>query len=97
MTGAKNNRAGRHAAIAAADRVRLLLTVVEDDEFLSEVLSSANATIADIHAAPGGEPQAPRRQREQDGTRDTLLGPGYYSAKRRALRLRGRGRTMGRA
>jgi len=108
MAGSRKINVGRKAALAAADRVSLLLTVVEEeDAFLSEVLHSANATIADMGkvqpvADPGAEPEAPRPRRPLGGARGSLLGPAYHNAKQRALRLRGatlagRGRPLGRA
>jgi len=101
MSGSRNNSVGRLAALAAADRVKLLLAVVEDDEFLSEVLHSANRTIGNMtdgQAAgdlAAGSDQGPARRRP------AFLGPGYHAAKKRALRLRraattGRRRPLGR-
>lgn len=101
MAGPKNYTVGRQAAIVAADRVRLLLNVVEGDEFLSEVLHSANATIANMRKQPdGGEPAgAPQAGPGPDDTRRPVLGPEYHSAKTRALRNRSarRGPPLGRA
>lgn len=101
MAGPRNYKVGRHAAIAAADRVRLLLNVVEGDEFLSEVLHSANATIANIRNQPDDdEPlEAVRLRRAPDDARPSPLGPEYHSAKKRALKSvpARRGRPLGRA
>ncbi|MDK3016733.1 hypothetical protein [Pseudodonghicola flavimaris] len=58
MSDKKTSSAGRAAALAAADRVRLLLEVVEDDAFLTEVLHSADRTMDGLrgNAGPGGCP-----------------------------------------
>ncbi len=105
MAGSGNKSVGRLAALAAADRVKLLLTVVEDDEFLSEVLHSADRTMVRMDTAQGDSAQVSgpaRPQRRAERARPALLGPTYHDAKKRALRLRraietARGRPTGRA
>ncbi|TDK50223.1 hypothetical protein [Antarcticimicrobium luteum] len=111
MAETRNSSVSRHAAIAAADRVKLLLSVVEGDAFLSEVLQSADRTLVDMgqsrtEDAPEAMAKtltaAPRERRVSDDIRAPLLGPAYHSAKKRALRLRDTapvvpGRPQGRA
>ncbi|TDE38872.1 hypothetical protein [Antarcticimicrobium sediminis] len=101
MAGSRNSSVRRRAAIAAADRVRLLLAVVEDDAFLSEVLHSADKAIVDIHMTPANgqrdaAPETVGGRRLDDSSRASLLGPAYHTAKKHALRRRGR-RPPGRA
>lgn len=64
MAGSKNSNIGRAAALAAADRVRLLLTVVEDDEFLTEVLHSADRAMDGLRNGPASA------DRQGDASRD---------------------------
>jgi len=94
MPGSRNNRVGRHAAIVAADRVRRLLAVVEDDAFLSEVLHSANKTISIVRIPPS-TPNQGTDPEEETGHQPTALGPAYHAAKSRSLRV-GRSATAGR-
>ncbi len=85
----------------AADRVKLLLAIVEDDAFLSEVLHSANKTISISHgtastAKQGMEPDGGQRHQP------TAPGPACHVAKSRPLRAgrpatTGRNRPQGRA
>jgi len=101
MSGSRNNRVGRHAALVAADRVKRLLAVVEDDAFLSEVLHSANKTIS-IGRIPPSPPKQGTEPEEATGHQPTPLGPAYHAAKSRSLRLgrsaaAGRNRPQGRA
>lgn len=101
MAGSRNSSVRRRAAIAAADRVRLLLAAVEDDAFLSEVLHSANKAVVDIRQAPtNGQrdtgPDAAGARHLENCARASLLGPAYHTAKKNALRRRGR-RPPGRA
>ena len=89
MAGTKQGSVGRHAAIAAADRVKLLLSVVEGDEFLAEVLHSANRMIVGLDAADGAsrsEQAAGRLRVCRDHARRSGLGPNYHAAKRRSQR-----------
>ncbi|MGD9862513.1 MAG: hypothetical protein AB7S99_04805 [Pseudodonghicola sp.] len=64
MAGSKNSSVGRAAALAAANRVRLLLTVVEDDDFLTEVLHSADRAMDGLRG-----PTADSDRRGDDKTR----------------------------
>lgn len=78
----------------AADRVKLLLAIVEDDAFLSEVLHSADKTISISHitassAALGAEPD------DTQGHQPTAPGPACHAVKSRTLRA-GRSATAGR-
>ena len=78
----------------AADRVKLLLAVVEDDAFLSEVLHSADETISIRHITAS----AARQGAGPDGGQDhqpTAPGSAFHSAKSRSLRA-GRSATIGR-
>jgi len=85
MAGSRNSRVGRHAAIVAADRVKLLLAVVEEDAFLSEVLTTADNTISIVsQSRPGPDESAGTGAR--GGAQPTALGPAYHSAKARARR-----------
>ena len=52
MVGKRNSTIARAAAIAAAERVKLLLTVVKDDDFLTEVLHNADRTMSGLQDAP---------------------------------------------
>lgn len=101
MSGSRNNRVGRQAAIVAADRVKLLLAVVEDDAFLSEVLHSANKTISINRITASAAKQGAQPNGGQSHE-PTPLGPAYHAAKSRSLRAGrsvtgGRSRPQGRA
>jgi hypothetical protein len=45
MAGTCSARIGRLAAVAAADRIKLLLEIVDGDDFLHEILSTAQQTV----------------------------------------------------
>jgi hypothetical protein len=66
MAGKTNSTVGRAAALAAADRVRLLLNVVENDDFLTEVLHSADRTMVGLQqqGLPGAD-RLPEAQRDR--------------------------------
>ena len=79
----------------AADRVKLLLAVVEDDAFLSEVLHSANKTISINHITASTAKQAAEPDAGQ-GRQPAAPGPACHAAKSRSLRA-GRSATTGRS
>lgn len=95
MAGTRNNGVGRLAAMAAADRVKLLLTMVdEDDDFLAEILESADRSMDGFRRAQmaAASRPAPTRERPRsvngDGAVRSLLGPTYHAAKKRSLEAR---------
>ncbi len=45
MAGTCSAKIGRLAAVVAADRIKLLLEIVDEDDFLHEVLSTAQQTV----------------------------------------------------
>lgn len=87
MAGKRNSTIGRAAALAAANRVRLLLAVVENDDFLTEVLHSADRTMVGLEQQ--ALPAADRRtERLPETIRDrTPMARGTWH---------GRGRPTGR-
>jgi hypothetical protein len=45
MAGTCSAKIGRLAAVAAADRIKLLLEIVDEDDFLHETLRTAHQTV----------------------------------------------------
>lgn len=94
MAGIRNNKVGRLAAMAAADRVKLLLTLVEGDDFLSEVLESADRSMDGFRRAGmaadlrGDAIHDMQRACRGDVIANNPLGPRYHAAKRRSLDAR---------
>lgn len=87
MAGKTNSTVGRAAALAAADRVRLLLNVVENDDFLTEVLHSADRAMVGLQqqGLPGADRRADRLPEAQRDRAPLVRGTWH-----------GRGRPTGR-
>jgi hypothetical protein len=64
MTGIRRVGMQRLVAVAAADRIKLLLQIVENDDFLHEVLNSAHQTVAGSMEEPSQLPPRPTDRTE---------------------------------
>lgn len=87
MAKTRSPKNGRLAAMLAADRIKLLLEYVEEDDFLREILSTADLMVEDSMSGLVPSRSRPRGRAQQytSSSAESVLDENYHEAKKKSV------------